>query len=105
RAPPWLATPKQVLPRRPRAAALLDEGEVLLLRRVGRNERREDRDDDDAAENHEPGDRSRVAPQPQPRVGPEPPAARLLERDFPGFELGDANFESAIRRCRRPSRR
>src|SRR5580765_8040525 len=86
-----------MLPRRAGAAALPDEGEVLLLGRVGRDERREDRDDDNAAEDHEPGDRARVAAQPQPRVGPETSAARLLERDFPGFELGDAHFESLIR--------
>jgi hypothetical protein len=47
-------------------------------------------DHDKDADEHEPGDRSRIATETEPGVAPQP-ARRHLERDLGGLELGNAH--------------
>ena len=52
-------------------------------------QRREDRDEDERADEDEPDLRAGVPPDAPPRVTPEP--ARLVEDEFGTLELGDAH--------------
>src|SRR5439155_26615099 len=86
-----LVDAEPVLVRGPWAAAARDQEQILLLRPIRGEERREDRCDDE--DEHQDGaeDGGGVPGKPPERVAPES-AGRGIERDLVRLELGNAHF-------------
>ena len=92
-----------MFPRRPGAAAVGDQVEIHVGRRVGGEQRRKESDDDESGDDDGADDCSRVPDEPVESLVPEP-SRRCLERDLLRFDLDDAHQrpDSRMRGFRKP---